>query len=534
MEKLCPVCKKNPLTGKQRLCSSACRSAKYREAQKQRAARITSQQSEPQQNAPAKPVRKRAAIEKRRRPLRTESQGLQKQMPSTDEALRAVVAELRGLLNRTAASPRIDMREQVVARAPEGAVGYRLVLPNRDRTLPPKLIPRRTRSCPSAAYSLHPFAYPDDPRLYDGCWYRIVWIDSQGNSIRAERGAPIPGLCFVLSPVGQTQSSAIVQTEPERAVTATLPTKPCAEVNSLTESPSVMQLPSVAEVRSSEPPALAETSSVEITEPVTAEPASTEVPSVTPLPSDTVVPPDATALPAISTALPAISGSSDAVASVSIESASVTAQTPPANLTGNPFAPPLWPGSLVMNTDGTLPPAVRPKPLPKSQLDPFWDGPGKFAKRLESLAQVLYEQRLSAAEEAGLPLPIEPLTQLSREERKEIKRAASHEFWKALGVYLNHRFARAKRKGIGAVASLPIVPTPLDEKDQRLMDEVRASPDKQVYLDYLYARRDALLVGDVLPKEPPSKLNSAQRKRLAKIVADVRPIADMLYKKKES
>ena len=543
MEKLCPVCKKNPLTGKQRLCSSACRSAKYREAQKQRAARITSQQSEPQQNAPAKPVRKRAAIVKRREGLRAESQGLQKQMPSTDEALRAVVAELRGLLNRTAASPRIDMREQVVARAPEGAVGYRLVLPNRDRTLPPKLIPRRTRSCPSAAYSLHPFAYPDDPRLYDGCWYRIVWIDSQGNSIRAERGAPIPGLCVVLSPVGQTQHPSSVQSETERAVTAAPPQEPSAEVKTLTEGSSVTQLPSVTVARSSEPAALAETSSGEITEPVTAEPvtaepvtaepASTEVPSVTTISSDTVVPPDVPSLPAISTALPAISVSSDAVASVSIESASVTAQTPPANLTGNPFAPLLWPGSLVTNTDGTLPPAVRPTPLPKSQLDPFWDGPGKFAKQLESLAQVLYEQRLSAAEEAGLPLPIEPLTQLSREERKEIKRAASHEFWKALGVYLNQRFARAKRKGIGAVASLPIVPTPLDEKDQRLMDEVRASPDKQVYLDYLYARRDALLVGDPLPKEPSSKLSAAQRKRLSKIVADVRPIAELLSNEEE-
>ena len=533
MEKLCPVCKKNPLTGKQRLCSSACRSAKYREAQKQRAERITSQQPEPQQNALAKPVRKRAAIVKRREPPRTESQGLQKQMPSRDEMLRATVAELRGLLNRSAASPRIDMREQVVARAPKGAVGYRLVLPNRDGTLPPKLIPRRTRSNPNATYSLTPFEYPDDLRLSDGCWYRIVWIDAQGNRIRAERGAPIPGLCVVLSPGGQTQHPSSVQSETERAVAATLPKEPSTEVKALTESPSVMQLPSVAEVRSSEPAALAETSSVEITErvtaePVTAEPAPTECPSVTPLPSEPVVPPDATALPAIS-------ASSDAVSSVPIESASVTetAQTPSVNLTENPLAPPLWPGSLVTNTDGTLPPAVRPKPLPKSQLDPFWDGPGKFAKRLESLAQVLYEQRLSAAQEAGFPLPIEPLTQLSREERKEIRRAASHEFWKALGVYLNQRFARAKRKGIGAVASLPIVPTPLDEKDQRLMDEVLASPEKRVYLDYLYARRDALLVGDPLPKEPVSRLSAPQRKRLSKIVADVRPIAELLSREEE-
>jgi hypothetical protein len=212
----------------------------------------------------------------------------------------------------------------------------------------------------------------------------------------------------------------------------------------------------------------------------------------------------------------------------------VTASSDPAQEIdpGNPFFALLGPGTSVPKINGTAPPSVAKKS--KSQLDPFWDGPGKFAKQLESLAQVLYEQRLSAAQEAGLPLPDEPLTQLSREERKEIKRAASHPFWQALGVYLNQCFSDAKQDGIGAVASLSIVPTPLDEKDQKLMDEVRASPDKQVYLDYLYARRDALLVGDVLPKEPPSKLNSAQRKRLAKIVADVRPIADMLYKKKES
>jgi hypothetical protein len=65
------------------------------------------------------------------------------------------------------------------------------------------------------------------------------------------------------------------------------------------------------------------------------------------------------------------------------------------------------------------------------------------------------------------------------------------------------------------------------------MDEVRASPDKQVYLDYLYARRDALLIGDPLPKEPSSKLSAAQRKRLSKIVADVRPIAELLSNEEE-
>ena len=51
-----------------------------------------------------------------------------------------------------------------------------------------------------------------------------------------------------------------------------------------------------------------------------------------------------------------------------------------------------------------------------------------------------------------------------------------------------------------------------------------------MYLDYLHARRDALLVGDELPKEPVCKLIAAQRKRLVKLVADVRPIAELLGK----
>lgn len=523
MERLCPVCKETPLHGKQKTCSSACRSAKYRATQKPEQTSDTSQ-VQTEQQLPEQSGRKRAVGSKTRAMAHRKTTQVEQPILAVMEQLLSEMAELHSLVSRITTEPRVDMRTQVTTRAPDGAVGYRLVLPNRNPAIPPKIIPRRKSTDSKSYYSLVPFEYPDDLRLCDGCWYRIVWIDSQGNRIRAERDAPIPGLCFVVGPVGQTQSVSIVQTGTERSATAALPNVLSADDQALTESPSVMEIPSVTAARCSTPDALAETPSVETTETVTEGPAQTESPSVTPLPSETETTPD-------SSPPPAIPASSDEVASVPIESVAVTetAETPPVNLPGNPFAAPLWPGTLVPNTDGTLPPSVKQKP----QRDSFWDGPGKFAKQLESLAQVLYEQRLSAAQEASLPLPEEPLTQLSREERKEIRRAASHPFWKALGVYLNRRFARAKRKGIGAVASLPIVPTPLDDKDKRLMDEVLASPDKRVYLDYLYARRDALLVGDVLPKEPSSKLSTAQRKRLAKIVADVRPIAELLSNEEE-
>ena len=485
MEKLCPVCKKNPLRGKQRICSSACRSATYRKAQKQRIERITSQQPEQQQKPPAKPVHKRVPRPKRREHPRTESQGLQERRPSSEEMLRAAVAELRGLLTRSAAPLRIDMREQVVAQAPEGAVGYRLVLSHRDGILPPVLIPRRSRSCPRAAYSLTPFEYPDDLRLCDGCWYRIVWIDSQGSRIRTEASVPVPGLRYTVGPVDTSQNVTQVRAETDRSAPFVLPSSQgTASQQVVTEHFAPSTSSSVASFS-------------------TDTPASHDAPT-SPGPQ---APVQINAL---------------AVMPVGEQLSAGNAQNPVATVS-DPTPPADSPDAI-----------TPPPPTPKPSLDPFWDGPGKYAKQLESLAQVLYEQRCIAAKEEGRPPPEEPLTQLSRDERKDIRRAASHPFWKALGGYLNQRFARAKRKGIGAFASLPIVPTPLNEKDKRLMDEVLASPDKRVYLDYLYARRDALLVGDTLPKEPACTLPSAQRKRLAKIVADVRPIAELLSNEEES
>ena len=175
--KLCPVCKKNRLKGKQRACSSACRSAKYREARKHREESI-----------------RRVVRSRGREPSPAVPQGFG--TIEELEKLARAMAEWSALAHRKA-PPRIDMRQQVLAQAPKGASGYRLVLAHRDASLPPRLIPRLR------AYSLTPFEYPDDLRLCDGCWYRIVWTDSQGSRIR--RGSEqIPGLCFVIGPCGNT------------------------------------------------------------------------------------------------------------------------------------------------------------------------------------------------------------------------------------------------------------------------------------------------------------------------------------------
>ncbi len=413
------------------------------------------------------------------------------------------VSELRGKVNRNVA-PRIDMRVQVTSQAPTGAVGYRLMLPRRDGLLPPRLIPRRREAERRACYSITPFEYPDDPRLCDGGWYRIVWIDSEGNRLRRERGATIPGLCFVVGPVDPAPHDAMLHIDSKSHTPIALPTeRESATIGALAEPSVAMALPSTTDTGTA----------------VTEQTDSASQPSVT-----------ASSTEAAATGCDVVpsntESSAEAIAAVSVATEPVTNLSQPLQVgdAGSSVRPPLIPG-FSSEQVASIPGSGQKS---KSKRDPFWDGPGKFAKQLESLAQVLYEQRLSTALASNVSPPSEPMTQLSREERKEIKRAASHPFWQALGRYLNARFARAKREGISVVASLPLVPTPLDGKDKRLMEEVSASPDKRVYLDYLYERRDALLVGDELPKEPASKLSSADRKRLAKIVADVRPIAEFL------
>lgn len=173
MNRLCPVCKKRPLIGKQRAaCSSACRSAKYREARKDH-------------QSVKRVVRSRG-------PERTPAETVAEWARTHGDGLIGAVGELPALTRR--ATP--DMREQVLAQAPQGAIGYRLVLPYDDHSLPPLIIPRR------ASYLLSPFEYPDDRRLRDGCWYRILWTDAEGNLIPSSRLERPPGLCFVLDICG--------------------------------------------------------------------------------------------------------------------------------------------------------------------------------------------------------------------------------------------------------------------------------------------------------------------------------------------
>jgi len=98
------------------------------------------------------------------------------------------------------------MAVQLSGLAPEGAVGYRLVLQTRTLDEVPRLSPPLDATGYQGHYSLSPFQAPYDIRLMDGQTYRVVWTGVSGEVIPPKPNGTIPGLHFFLtssaSPVG--------------------------------------------------------------------------------------------------------------------------------------------------------------------------------------------------------------------------------------------------------------------------------------------------------------------------------------------
>lgn len=94
---------------------------------------------------------------------------------------------------------RVPMAAQLNGLAPEGAVGYRLVLPTRTPDDVPRLSPPLDASGYQGHYSLRPFQAPFDIRLTDGQTYRVVWIGASGEVIPPKPDGTIPGLHFFLT-----------------------------------------------------------------------------------------------------------------------------------------------------------------------------------------------------------------------------------------------------------------------------------------------------------------------------------------------
>lgn len=182
----------------------------------------------------------------------------------------------------------------------------------------------------------------------------------------------------------------------------------------------------------------------------------------------------------------------------------------------------------LVNEPKDSPHSVPASKRPPQKLHPFWSAEGRCLLHVESLAQLLYEQRAALAKEQGQPAPTEPLTQLSGEERKNIRRMARHPAMVQLGRMLLEHIVSVQSEGIGILESLPLSLESRSPSEQHLLREAQQHPDKREYMEYLYRRARTLLAGTSPPLEPKTALSTAERKRLTKLVFDLRSMSTMV------
>ncbi|MBL9007207.1 MAG: hypothetical protein JNJ46_23320 [Myxococcales bacterium] len=95
---------------------------------------------------------------------------------------------------------RVAFDEQVLAQAPDDAVGYRVVLPGCNEWDAPRVVPDPNVMGSPSFWRLRPFQLPDDLRLRAGKLYRLLWVDAQGALVPPVGNRHLPALRFFLGP----------------------------------------------------------------------------------------------------------------------------------------------------------------------------------------------------------------------------------------------------------------------------------------------------------------------------------------------
>ncbi|PSM31407.1 hypothetical protein BVG81_005540 [Haliangium sp. UPWRP_2] len=388
---------------------------------------------------------------------------------------------------------RVDMRDQLISQAPKTAVGYRLVLQAHHGGGAPKFSPRRSRTREVAWYTLTPFEYPDDIRLCDGRWYRIVWLDARGQRIPLQPGEPVPGLCYFVGPIqlgGQTPiGSPAAACELQRQVAQDTPPRP-AGTDQPEASPEQATLSPVAEIGAA-PGAT-----------------STNAPSAHSAPSSGA---DVESLAREFARMSKLAreqadrpGSSGETA---LDHSALVLMVPPTPTTAPPES---WTRLLA-----SFPPLTVDENL--MLID--------FVAHPDLILQIRYEEQLAEARASGRPLPREPITLISNETRQNLHELftmhmlPSH-FWSRCRAIFDY----VRQHGVEVLAHLPVPLPPLPAPEQRFIDTAVTSAPKRAYMNYVCDRQDALLSGEPLPVEPSVPLSSKERNQLRKTLEDLRAV----------
>lgn len=486
---LCPVCNENPLTGRQSTCGTRCRSARYRERQRQQ--RDTSQQ--PAQPDAATPV------SGRHQPQRRSSDAKKLEQLVSAAAARIVEAiEQQG--DRTAQQARdafrVNLREQLTSQAPKHAAGYRLVLPGRYAADPPRLSPKRSRSRDVAWYSLGPFEYPDDIRLCDGFWYRVVWVDAQGRRIRLRPGESVPGLYYFVGPtqprshISANTGAATREPQPLGAANTPASQSPLKVGTAATETRSTATVVETAPISAAVLPSAPSSEYEELTDELLnqiARDVNAEIDREE------------------AARLKRLGQVSGGLAALVVGAPPPPAQAPPETWTALLASfPPITIDECVLLNTFVISPAL--------------------------MLQLRYEEQLAESKASGRPAPREPTTLISNDNRQHVHtmftgRSLPPHFWSRCKAV----FEYVRQHGVDALVHLPMPMPPLPKADQRWIEAAISRPAKRTYMHFVCARQDAQLSDQPLPAEPQVPLSSKDRNQIRRAMQDLRAV--MFFKR---
>ncbi len=553
MENLCPVCNKNPLKGKQQACSSACRTAKHRAQQ----APETGHTGTPR-TAPKQQTQRNMKQERRPRLARVEHAGDADLSPahslpsSVAERLLLAIAELRTAVGSASTEPRIDMRTQITAQAPPDAVGYRLVLPHREPGVPPSFSPRRRNGTSCAFYALAPFEYPDDLRLCDGRWYRLVWIDSQGQQVRALAGCPVPGLRYVVGPVDAVATAAPTSTV-QRCDHETVAATDTADKLIAETAPDTAQESAIETSQEIAP--------IEIPIRVTDSLSATKDDAVTDEPAETSTSP---------VSQESVSSTETPVPIAALESPTASDQAAPISPTKEK-AQEKWASALAFSLDakfsqteemlatlceeenslrkrgesgldGSTPYAI----IVSTVQQPVHPAPSSWSKLLDCfpamtddevimtalfstqywlLAQLIQELcRGAASSQPGPNVPMRSYP-ISPEEREKVRNLARENPLSSAFVPRCVAIVRYVREhGTSALVHFPQPLLPISAEQRKAVENALRSPARRTYMKYLSGRLDAFLDHKPEPSEPKVSLKYKDQRQAIRALSDIRAV----------
>ena len=377
-------------------------------------------------------------------------------------AVGRIIAAIERQGNSTAQAPhatlRVDLREQVTSQAPTLAKGYRLVIPGRCSGDPPRLSPKRSRDRDVASYSIEPFQYPDDIRLCDGFWYRIVWTDEHGQRIRMLAGESVPGLHYFVGPAQSALCEAKVESRDE---------PPAAHLLRQDSTPSPAGLETPDEIG-----ALVNALAAQIC----AEARKKE------------------------------DDARNAALDAAKKQVSLLATLPPQLI------------AVTKESERAAYATQPPLTLDDSSLVV------RFVQQHEWMSQLVYEERLAAAQATGQSPPPEPPTSLSAHERKMIHELLTKRLPPPLLTFCKLLHAYARKHGPEVLDFLPTPLPPLPEAEQERLRNAILNMQKRKYLEYLHTRQELLLRGGSLPEEPVVSLSSKERQQLRRMLRDTRMV----------